>query len=198
MTATSLPASCRLNITETGRGPIRGPGDFLLPGNPPPPTVSPSFTFVGQPEGAGLGRRRGGPSCCPGWVPPPPSPPQAGGGGLSHGWRQDSAFQTSWLPSVVCPLLPVPPSLPFVTVQRSAWALGLRGCLCSGVGTLWEKRPGRARRAGLLSGCGGGAGRHPRPPSPTRDPHRHTEFSQKVIQQTLDQIPKCAYKDLYL
>lgn len=78
----------------------------------------------------------------------------------------------------------VGPGPPWVSVLWGGDPLG---------GTAWQGPQG-----GATFGVCGGAGPHPRPPSPTRDPHRHTEFSQKVIQQTLDPIPKFAYKDLYL
>lgn len=56
-------------------------------------------------------------------------------------------------------------------------------------GTAWP-----VCRAGLLPGGPGCP--PPKSPNPTHDRHRRREFSQKVIQQGLDQIPRFAYKDL--
>lgn len=143
---------------------------------------APRFTLVGRLEGDGLGGRRGSPSHwlwpgCPSWVPLESSP---------GCWRQDSAFLTSWLPSVVCTLFPVPPSPPFVTVQRSEWALGRRGCLCAGAGT---PLGGAAWRVPQSGAAVGGLGWHPPvTPPPPSDRHRRRDFSQKVIQQALHRI----------
>lgn len=74
----------------------------------------------------------------------------------------------------------------------------------TGAGPLWETGfwgADPSRRKSLVGPAGQGltgVQLAPLSPSLSRDRHRHMQFSQKVIQQALDQIPKFAYKDLYL
>lgn len=74
----------------------------------------------------------------------------------------------------------------------------------AGAGPLWETGfwggdPTRRKSPVGPAGQGlTGVQLAPLSPSLSRDRHRHMEFSQKVIQQALDRIPKFAYKDLYL
>lgn len=135
-------------------------------------------------RGPAPGDSGGGPSSClcSGRLAGPAGGPRRAAGAPALARRPDSAFLTSWLPSVVCP-------------HRAfchGAAIGVESGFRAGDplgGAAW----------GAPQGSGSwGPGRHPRSPSPARDRHRDTEFAQKAIQQALDQIPTFAYKDLYL
>ena len=170
--------SCRLRVADRGRGSAP-PGVGRL--------SAPRFTLVGQ-LGALVSGKRGGPA---GQASPGRVPLESAAGC----WRPDSTSLTSWLPSVVCALFPEPPALPFVTVRRSGWALGLRGCRCARAGTPLGGTAWRVPQGGAPPGGPVPPAPSPVPPPPG-DRRRRRAFSQKVIQQTLDRVPKFAYKAL--
>lgn len=168
LAASLCPADSTLQ-RRGGAQAIRGRGHLLLPG---------SHSAMRRLEGAGLGGRwRSGRSDVPGWSP-----------GVHPRLLDTRQCFPDQLPPV-CRLCPVPCLLSRCRDQGGPWAS--RGVCVLQWGPLWEEQLGWSRRAGLLPGGPGCP-----PPTLTRDRHRRREFSQNVIQQGLDQIPRFAYKDL--